>query len=121
MKVGILHLSDIHIEDQNDWIINKAQKIGQAVLGTWEELTTIFVIVTGDIANQGLPEQYAQAHEFFTTLRNYLHQQSGATVSLIIAPGNHDCNFANSKFDAKARQSFINTVLNAPSGNSPRC
>jgi hypothetical protein len=116
MKVGILHLSDIHIEDQHDWIIDKAQKIGQAVLGTWEDLNTIFVVVTGDIANKGLPEQYAQAHEFFTTLRNYLHQQSGTAVSIIIAPGNHDCNFANTKFDAKARQSFINTVVNAPSG-----
>ena len=115
MKVGILHLSDIHIEDQDDWIIDKAQKIAQAVLGTWEELNNIFVVVTGDIANKGLPEHYEQAHEFFTTLRDYLHQQSGATVSLIVAPGNHDCNFANGNLDAKARQSFINTVVNAPS------
>ncbi len=39
MKVGILHLSDIHIEDSKDWILSKHKKIAQAVLGTWEELT----------------------------------------------------------------------------------
>jgi hypothetical protein len=32
MKLGILHLSDIHIENENDWILNKADKIAQAVI-----------------------------------------------------------------------------------------
>lgn len=44
MKVAILHLSDIHIENSEDWILNKHQKIAQAVLGTWENLDTIFIV-----------------------------------------------------------------------------
>ena len=114
MKVGILHLSDIHIEDGNDWIIDKGEKIAQAVLGTWEELGTIFVIVTGDIANKGFPDQYAKAKEFLCGIRSYLQQQSEVRVFFIVAPGNHDCDFLNGKFDAKARQAFINTVVNDP-------
>ncbi|HKO61520.1 MAG TPA: metallophosphoesterase [Pyrinomonadaceae bacterium] len=114
MKVGILHLSDIHIESAKDWIIDKGEKISQAVLGTWEELGTLFVVVTGDIANKGLVEHYDQAYEFFSVIRNYFQEQSGVKVCFIIAPGNHDCDFANGKLDAKARQSFINTVVSNP-------
>ena len=114
MKVGILHLSDIHIEDNNDWIIDKGEKIAQAVSGTWEELDTVFVIVSGDIANAGFKEQYAEATEFFGAMRHHLQQQLGAKVFFILAPGNHDCDFMNGKFDGKARQSFINTVVSAP-------
>jgi hypothetical protein len=111
MKVGILHLSDIHIEDAKDWICSKGENLAQAILGTWEELGTIFVVVSGDIANKGFTDQYAHAYEFFSAIRNYLQQQSGARIFFILAPGNHDCDFSNEKF-AKARLSFINTVVN---------
>jgi DNA repair exonuclease SbcCD nuclease subunit len=113
MKVGILHLSDIHIESASDWIIDKGEKIAQAVVGTWEEFDTIFVVVTGDVANKGFKEHYDQAYEFFLAIRKYLQEQSRANIFFIVAPGNHDCDFINGRLDAKARQSFINTVANS--------
>lgn len=115
MKVGILHLSDIHIEDSKDWILSKHKKIAQAVLGTWEELTTIFVVISGDIANKGFSEQYTLAHNFFTNIKEYIQKQSHAKVYFIVAPGNHDCDFSGVPYDSKARKSFIDTVVRNPS------
>ena len=115
MKIGILHLSDIHIEDSKDWILSKHEKIAQAVIGTWEELTTLFVVISGDIANKGFSEQYMLAYDFLTSIKEYIQKQSSAKVYFIVAPGNHDCDFSSEKYDFKARDSFINTVTKDPS------
>jgi predicted MPP superfamily phosphohydrolase len=114
MKVGILHLSDIHIENEKDWIIDKARKIAQAALGTWERLNVIFVVISGDIANKGLQGQYSVANEFFSKIRDYFQKESQAKVFFIAAPGNHDCDFSENDGDLKARKSFIDTVLRDP-------
>jgi 3',5'-cyclic AMP phosphodiesterase CpdA len=115
MKVGILHLSDIHIENAEDWICKKGEKIAQAVLGTWEQLHTIFIVISGDVANKGYAEQYSVANDLFVRIRDYLQQQSNAKVFFIVAPGNHDCDFSEGKFDVKARKAFIDTVVRNPS------
>lgn len=111
MKVGILHLSDIHIENGKDWIIDKAKKIAQAALGTWEKMDVIFVVISGDIANKGLKTQYSVAKEFFFNIRDYFQRESNTKVFFIAAPGNHDCDFSENTGDLKARKSFIDTVL----------
>ena len=113
MKVGILHLSDIHIENSKDQILDKHEKIVQAVIGTWETLNTIFVIVSGDIANKGFSEQYNLAQEFFTSIRDYFQKQSEAKIYFIVASGNHDCDFSGMQYDSKARKSFIDTVVSS--------
>src|SRR5437899_2003604 len=100
MKVAILHLSDIHIQSDTDWIIGRAEKIAQAVLGTWERLETIFIVISGDIANQGLREQYDVASNFLLSIKSYLQEQSNSEVVFLLAPGNHDCDFSSS--DQKA-------------------
>jgi hypothetical protein len=115
MKVGILHLSDIHIEDSRDWIYDKGEKIAQAILGTWERLDTIFIVISGDVANKGYAEQYSVAYTFFSNIREYLQKQSSAKIFFIVAPGNHDCDFSEEKLDLKARRSFIDTVVKKPS------
>jgi hypothetical protein len=115
MKVGILHLSDIHIESADDWICSKAEKIAQAVLGTWEQLHIIFVVISGDVANKGYVKQYLVAHDFLIRIKDYLQQQSDVKVIFIIAPGNHDCDFSEGKLDLKARKAFIDTVVRDPS------
>jgi DNA repair exonuclease SbcCD nuclease subunit len=114
MKVAILHLSDIHIQDSEDWILEKHQKIAQSVLGTWENLDTIFIIISGDIANKGLKQQYILAQNFFTKIKQYIQEQSGAEVYFIATPGNHDCDFSGKQFDSKARKSFIDTIIRNP-------
>jgi predicted MPP superfamily phosphohydrolase len=112
MKIAILHLSDIHIQEDDDWIISRADKIAQAVLGTWEKLETIFIVITGDIANQGTVEQYKLASKFLASIKSYLQQQTNTEVRFILAPGNHDCDFSDP--DQKARNAFIEMVRRTP-------
>ena len=114
MKVGILHLSDIHFVNDQDWIFGKAKKIGQAVLSSWEDLDTLFIVVSGDIANSGQLDEYLVADQFFNEIKTYVVQQSGMRVVFIMAPGNHDCDLSGSKGDSKARKSFIDSVLQKP-------
>jgi len=114
MNVGILHLSDIHIENAKDWICDKGEKIAKAVLGTWQPLDIIFIVVSGDVANKGRPDQYKVAHDFLVSIKNYIHhQQANVEVVFIVAPGNHDCDFPEDG-DLKARIAFIDSVAKAP-------
>jgi len=112
MKIAILHLSDIHIEKDDDWIMTRGEKIAQAVLGTWEKLETIFIVITGDVVNRGTKEQYELASKFLLSIKSYIQQQSKAEVRFIIAPGNHDCDFSDP--DQKARTAFIEMVRRTP-------
>jgi hypothetical protein len=53
-----------------------------------------FIVVTGDIANTGDVAEYAVASVFLVELRELLQQyDAGLPVSLVLIPGNHDCNF----------------------------
>jgi len=112
MKIAILHLSDIHIQAGDDWVISRGEKIAQAVLGIWEKIETIFVVITGDIANQGTREQYELASGFLSSMKSYFEQQSKAEIRFILAPGNHDCDLSNP--DQKARTAFIEMVRRSP-------
>jgi UDP-2,3-diacylglucosamine pyrophosphatase LpxH len=111
MKVGILHLSDIHIEDNDDWIIDKGEKIAQAVKGTWEKFDTIFIVVSGDIANKGSLDQYKLANTFLAGIKTYLQKEATSQVFFVVSPGNHDCDLSEENKDLKARKAFIDTIL----------
>jgi predicted MPP superfamily phosphohydrolase len=112
MKIAILHLSDIHIENDKDWILMRGEKIARAILGIWQTLETIFIVITGDIANRGTEEQYKLAAKFFLAIKSYLQQESKTEVRFILAPGNHDCDFSDP--DQKARTAFIEMVRRTP-------
>lgn len=114
MKVGILHLSDIHFESESDWVFDKSEKIAQAVLGTWERLETLFIVISGDIANKGLADEYSTATKFLFSIRDYFLHQAQAKIFFIVAPGNHDCDFSGTTGDLKARRSFIDTITKEP-------
>ncbi len=50
MTTVILHLSDIHIRSDRDWIIDKADAIASAVIPALPEASAVFIVVSGDIA-----------------------------------------------------------------------
>ena len=59
MKVAILHLSDLHISTDNaQWIIDRAHQVANAVKLNCAGSQKIYVVVSGDIANKALPEEY---------------------------------------------------------------
>lgn len=66
MNIGILHLTDLHISNKNIDIINK--RIEPLVNSCQIQLSGIFklyIVVSGDIANTGVQNEYALAVNFF--------------------------------------------------------
>ena len=95
MKLAILHLSDLHIDNRNaSWIIDRAHHVANAVKMSFADCEKIYVVVSGDIANEGLAEQYEYATTFFARLKSGLSSIYRGTIPvekrIICVPGNHD-------------------------------
>lgn len=96
MCVLIIHLSDIHIENEEDLILKETQKIVDAIVSVTysKDLTDCIVIVSGDIANKGYEEQYIHAMGFFEDIELKLTSRlKKVKYHFIAVPGNHDCDF----------------------------
>lgn len=95
MKVALLHLSDLHIGNSNArWIIDRAHQVANAVKMAFADSDKIYVVVSGDIANEGLAEQYDAAATFFTRLLSGLTSNYNGEIPvekrILCVPGNHD-------------------------------
>ena len=98
MKLAILHLSDMHIDNENYlWLTKRTKSIVSAVWNDFSECGKIIIVVSGDIANSGKKDQYGYAKSFFKTLlRAFAEKRLGDTElenKIICVPGNHDCDF----------------------------
>ena len=112
MKVAILHLSDLHINFGNaDWIIDRAHQVANAVKMAFKDSDKIYVVVSGDIANEGLADQYEVAATFFTRLKSGLTNNYNGHISIekriLCVPGNHDVYL---KEENKMRSVLIKSV-----------
>lgn len=95
MKIAILHLSDLHFDSTNaGWIIDRAHQVANAVKMYFVDCDKIYVVVSGDIANEGLTEQYESAVTFFTRLKSGLSSNYNGSIPvekrILCVPGNHD-------------------------------
>lgn len=93
MKIGILHITDIHF-NENTKIEERVPLIKNICLLNFIDCEAVFILVTGDIANAGLQNEYVKAYSFFNTLlTNIAEIDSSRITRIVIVPGNHDCNF----------------------------
>jgi UDP-2,3-diacylglucosamine pyrophosphatase LpxH len=96
MKLVMVHLSDIHIDEQyKNTVLSKAAEISRATYQYLPGATRVVLLVSGDVAYSGLREQYGLAEEFFAEVAADLRRESGVEVSLFVVPGNHDCDFGS--------------------------
>ncbi|ARN57417.1 metallophosphoesterase [Sedimentisphaera salicampi] len=87
MEIGLIHLTDLHLESKTD-IANKIKSLCSV---TNNELSTAgkrYLVISGDLVNQGKAEEYAKAKEIFQNISEKCNIDN-----LIMVPGNHDCNF----------------------------
>ncbi len=115
MKIAFLHLSDIHFENERDWISGKPPAITRATLGSvfYESIDAFFIIVSGDIANKGSKPQYEIATDFLNRIKTSIETEKQIPVRLILVPGNHDCDLGKPE-DLQLRLLSIRDVLNEP-------
>ena len=112
MKVAILHLSDLHINSGNaGWIIDRAHQVANAVKMAFVDSDKIYIVVSGDIANECLAEQYESAVIFFTRLKSGLSSNYNGEIPvekrILCVPGNHDVFL---KEDNKLRSVLLKSV-----------
>ena len=67
-KILLLHLSDIHITDEQEPILKRAERIRKAVQNLEHGLDACFLVVSGDIAYFSTEEQYLLAADYFKNL-----------------------------------------------------
>lgn len=95
MKIAILHLTDLHISADNaEWIIDRAHQVANAVKLACSDSDKIYIVVSGDIANKGVAEEYEKAVTFFSRLKSGLSGNYGGQIPveqrILCVPGNHD-------------------------------
>ena len=111
MKLGILHLSDIHFrrERESNSILERTEQIAAAFRGLSEpRIDACFVAVTGDIAYSGNSQEYLVALDFFSALRETMAEFSTSSDKFIFVPGNHDCEFGQQH---SIRQAIIRDTI----------
>lgn len=113
MTVIVLHLSDIHIRSNRDPVLTKANAIAAAVYADVASARLVVIAITGDIAFSGLAEEYAAASTFVSEIRDALSKETRADVRVVVAPGNHDCDFK------KCNVSRENNIAALASANDP--
>lgn len=108
MKIGIIHLSDLHI--QEDIHCERIDKLAKAIEFDIKQLSNVYLVFTGDITNYGRPKEYDNAKLFIKNITDKL-KGNGRLISIktIVVPGNHDCCFDNEK---KTRKSIISDCIN---------
>jgi hypothetical protein len=97
MKIILVHLSDIHLrEDQgSNPILGRIDQLAAAVASTAPDPAACFVIASGDVALSGKTEEYARALAFIHDLKDRLRTRLNlADIPFLACPGNHDCDFA---------------------------
>ncbi|MEF9898955.1 MAG: metallophosphoesterase [Pseudomonas sp.] len=91
MKLGVLHLSDIHFKKDNDPATHFGDCIAKACYTTARQSDEFIIIVTGDIAYGGKKNEYEYAEKLLSTISAKIQNEIGKVVNIFLAPGNHDC------------------------------
>lgn len=102
MKIGLIHFSDIHINSEHDFIIANKEAVAKACKAAVSDCTRVVVVITGDVANSGIAEEYQVAFDFLKYIEAVIKKESIYInkYEYVIVPGNHDCDF--SKLDSIA-------------------
>ncbi|MGB0870231.1 MAG: metallophosphoesterase [Flavobacteriales bacterium] len=104
MKIGILHLSDLHIKDET--LIDRVETLVKSVEYDVKQISHLYITLSGDIANFGRKNEFDIAKIIITNLVKKLKEkQTMLNVYIVSVPGNHDCCFDNVK---KTRKSILN-------------
>ena len=116
MRLGILHLSDIHFRRAGNPVEVRAHAIASAAASEDPTVDFYLVVVSGDVAFSGNAEEYEVAKKFFAELRTHLQSvQNRSEVTFIGVPGNHDCYLPeNGETLRNALISAITPSLNEP-------
>ncbi len=93
MNFAIAVLSDIHFEvGKGHPIVSRAEQIAAAISSSATQIETLLIVFSGDIANSGLPEEFAMATSLIAQIKErLLRRLPNLVIQVVAIPGNHDC------------------------------
>ena len=112
MKLGIVHLSDLHIKDHTDPLLFRSHNIADAIADLPPDVNHLIILVSGDITFSSSNEQYLLASQFFDQIVDKVKKTKSLTPFFLMVPGNHDCDFT---YPNPIRDSLIKSVRKDPS------
>lgn len=90
MRIVFYHISDLHIEKENDVKVKNVYKMVDVLNGIGK-FDAVVIIVSGDIAYSGTKEQYEVAYHMFGTMISQIKRRFSVNrVEMFVVPGNHD-------------------------------
>lgn len=97
MNILFLHLSDIHLESRFSLNPFHLKKIVDAVRSQ-KPFDSIFLILSGDIANSGKANEYDVAYKMVGRLINSIKEECDYhdKIYILMVPGNHDVDMSDS-------------------------
>lgn len=91
MRIGIVHLSDIHFRIGSNPTLDKVANLAAAATSD-PTVSLYLVVISGDIARTGDAQEYSIALQFFGRLKKEFQAKCpGVEIIYITVPGNHDC------------------------------
>jgi hypothetical protein len=112
MKLGVLHISDIHIKNPADKVLEVGSSIAKACYAIAHQSDSFAIIVTGDVAFSCKEEEYNLAEIFFSSIKKEIESETGRAVDIFLSPGNHDCML---KPEDEGRTIIIEQIVKDPS------
>ncbi len=96
MQIGILHLSDVHLVKETPALDARVKVIAGSLVAAEPTCSGYLILLSGDLAFSGKPEQYAQVGKLISEIKSDLsNSKSKPSVFVAMIPGNNDCNFAH--------------------------
>lgn len=110
MKQLLIHFSDIHFKEKNNPILERKDKILDAINTLFVDISDIIILVSGDIAFSGKKDEYDVAYSFFENLKEQIKERFNITSNIYITPGNHDRDFDYKKENEKVRKLTLDGI-----------
>ena len=110
MELILVHITDIHLENDTDYNILEARSeyIANAVNKHVIDATNTLLVlcITGDVAYSGKEEQYLSAAIFISDIIAGIKRRfENLFIQIVTVPGNHDCDF--DREDSAIRESLL--------------
>jgi predicted MPP superfamily phosphohydrolase len=115
MSALILHLSDLHMEDEADPVALRSKAIAGVLNPYLPAAYAVFIAVSGDIGQSGRKEEYEVAARLLKKIKAEIKNEKDIPVEFVMVPGNHDCDFSE---DQAVRNAILKD-LSTHVGNMP--